>query len=77
VYFIDNFDDVNSNAESAFIGNQGETFLVVGFPGFPYPDGLVPGTTYYWRIDEVNDAEPNSPWKGKVWSKGGGRLWPG
>jgi hypothetical protein len=23
--------------------------------------------TYYWRIDEVNDAEPNSPWKGKVW----------
>jgi hypothetical protein len=28
----------------------------------------VPGTTYYWRIDEVNDAEPNSPWKGDVWS---------
>jgi len=24
--------------------------------------------TYYWRIDEVNDAEPNSPWKGNVWS---------
>jgi hypothetical protein len=24
--------------------------------------------TYYWRIDEVNDAEPNSPWKGPVWS---------
>jgi hypothetical protein len=28
----------------------------------------VPGTTYYWRIDEVNDADPNSPWKGDVWS---------
>ncbi|MBL7144046.1 MAG: hypothetical protein ISS76_07420, partial [Phycisphaerae bacterium] len=25
-------------------------------------------TTYYWRIDEVNDTEPNSPWKGPVWS---------
>jgi hypothetical protein len=25
-------------------------------------------TTYYWRIDEVNDAEPNSPWTGKVWN---------
>jgi len=25
-------------------------------------------TTYYWRIDEVNDADPNSPWIGKVWS---------
>jgi hypothetical protein len=41
---------------------------VVGFPGFPAPDGLQPGTTYYWRIDEVNDADPNSPWKGNVWS---------
>jgi hypothetical protein len=40
----------------------------VGFPGFPVPDGLVPGTTYYWRVDEVNEADPNSPWKGPVWS---------
>ncbi len=24
--------------------------------------------TYYWRIDEVNEADPNSPWKGTVWS---------
>jgi len=68
VYVGDNFEDVNNGTESTFIGNQAGTFLVVGFPGFPYPDGLVPGTTYYWRIDEVNDAEPNSPWKGNVWS---------
>ncbi|MFH1883511.1 MAG: PA14 domain-containing protein, partial [Planctomycetota bacterium] len=68
VYFGDNFDDVNDGAEGAFQGNQTATFLVAGFPGFAYPDGLVPGTTYYWRIDEVNDAEPNSPWKGDVWS---------
>jgi hypothetical protein len=26
------------------------------------------GVTYYWRIDEVNDAEPNSPWKSDLWS---------
>jgi len=68
VYIGDNFDDVNDGAESMFRGNQAATFLVVGFPGFPFPDGLVPGTTYYWRIDEVNDTEPNSPWKGPVWS---------
>jgi len=68
VYFSDNFDDVDARAEGAFQGNQASTFLVVGFPGFAYPDGLVPGTTYYWRIDEVNDTEPNSPWKGDVWS---------
>ncbi|MHC4725673.1 MAG: hypothetical protein ACYS17_00445 [Planctomycetota bacterium] len=68
VYFGDNFDDVDAGAESVFVGNQGATFLVVGFPGFPYPDGLVPGTTYYWRVDEVNETEPNSPWKGDIWS---------
>jgi hypothetical protein len=68
VYLGENFDDVNDGAKGAFRGNQAETFFVAGFPGFPYPDGLVPGTTYYWRIDEVNDTEPNSPWKGDVWS---------
>jgi len=68
VYIGDNFDDVNAGVESTFQGNQTDTFFVVGFPGFPYPDGLVPGTTYYWRVDEVNEAEPNSPWKGEIWS---------
>jgi hypothetical protein len=68
VYIGDNFDDVNNGAESTFQGNQEAMFFVAGFPGFAIPDGLVPGTTYYWRIDEVNDTEPNSPWKGKVWS---------
>ena len=68
VYIGDNFDDVDAGVPETFQGNQTSTFIVVGFPGFPYPDGLVPGTTYYWRIDEVNDTEPNSPWKGPVWS---------
>ncbi len=68
VYLGENFDDVNNGAEGTFVGNESGTFIVVGFPGFAYPDGLVPGTTYYWRIDEVNDTELNSPWKGKVWS---------
>jgi len=70
VYFGENFNDVNDGAEGTFLGNQSLTFIIVGFPGFAYPDGLVPGTTYYWRIDEVNDIEPNSPWKGNVWSFG-------
>ncbi len=68
VYFGENFNDVNDGAEGTFRGNQAATFFVAGFPGFPYPDGLVPGTTYYWRIDDVNDLDPNSPWKGDVWS---------
>lgn len=70
VYLGDDYDTVNdaTTDSDVFQGNQGGTFIVAGFPGFPYPDGLVPGTTYYWRIDEVNEADPNSPWKGDVWS---------
>jgi Concanavalin A-like lectin/glucanases superfamily len=76
-YLGDNFDDVNNGTGGTFQDNQDATLLVVGFPGYPYPDGLVPGTTYYWRIDEVNDAEPNSPWKGPVWRSGASRSCPG
>jgi len=68
VYMGENSDEVNEGTVDTFQGNQASTFFVIGFPGFPYPDGLVPGTTYYWRIDEVNEADPNSPWKGNVWS---------
>ncbi len=70
VYLGDNFDDVNDGVpdSSGFQGNQATTSFTIGFPGFAIPDGLVPSKTYYWRIDEVNNAEPNSPWKGDVWS---------
>ncbi|MEA3224635.1 MAG: PA14 domain-containing protein [Planctomycetota bacterium] len=68
VYFSNSFDEVNDRAEGAFRGNQLSTDYIAGFPGFPYPDGLVPGTTYYWRIDEISEADPSSPWNGSVWS---------
>jgi len=67
VYLGDNLDDVNNGTGGTFRVNQASTYYVAGFPGFAYPDGLVPGTTYYWRIDEVNVADPNSPWKGEIW----------
>ncbi|UCF17857.1 MAG: LamG domain-containing protein, partial [Phycisphaerales bacterium] len=70
VYIGENFDDVNDGnpGSPVFQGNQTDASLIIGFFGFPIPGGLVPGTTYYWRIDEVNEADPNSPWKGDVWS---------
>ena len=68
VYVGDSLDEVNDGTEGTFIGNYGTTTLIVGFQGFSIPEGLVPGTTYYWRIDEVSDDDPNSPWKGDVWS---------
>ncbi|NQV33333.1 MAG: discoidin domain-containing protein [Phycisphaeraceae bacterium] len=30
--------------------------------------GLLLGQTYYWRVDEVNEAEVPSTWAGDVWS---------
>ncbi len=32
------------------------------------PGALDWDKTYYWRVDEVNTVEPDSPWKGTVWS---------
>ncbi|MHC4627562.1 MAG: LamG domain-containing protein, partial [Planctomycetota bacterium] len=68
LYFGTSSEDIDSGAEGTFVGNLATTQQVVGFPGFPAPEGLQPGTTYYWRVDEVNDADPNSPWKGDIWS---------
>ena len=70
VYLGDSLNDVEQadRDSDVFRGNQNTTFYVAGFPGYAYPEGLVPGTTYYWRIDEVNDADPNSPWKGPIWN---------
>jgi hypothetical protein len=72
VYLGDNFEDVTAGTGNTFRVNQPQSlssfFVGLGMPGDPYPSGLVPGTTYYWRVDEVNSAAPNSPWKGNVWS---------
>jgi hypothetical protein len=32
------------------------------------PNGLEFNTQYFWRVDEVNDANPDSPWTSPVWS---------
>ena len=68
VYLGENYDEVLAGTGDTFRGNQAATFTTIGFPGFPYPEGLLPGMTYYWRIDEINEEDPNSPWTGDVWS---------
>jgi len=70
VYLGDNFDDVNDGTRDSEVyrGNHTTLLYVAGFPGYAYPDGFVPGTTYFWRIDEVSDTHPDSPWKGNIWS---------
>ena len=67
VYLGESMADVNDGAADTFMGNQSAAFLVVGFPGFAYPEGLIPGTTYYWRVDEV-EADGTTKHKGDVWT---------
>ena len=66
VYFGDNYGNVEAGIGDTFQGNQTLTSFIVGFPGFPLPDGLIPGTTYYWRIDELDSAGVIT--KGTLWS---------
>jgi len=67
VYIGENYDEVEAGTGDTFKGNQADTYFTVGFPGFPYPDGLVKGTTYYWRVDEV-EADGTTKYEGDVWS---------
>jgi hypothetical protein len=67
VYFGENFDDVNAGTGGTFRGNQTSNHFSLGLPGDLYPDGLVPDTTYYWRIDEV-ETDGVTKHKGRVWS---------
>ena len=67
IYVGENFDDVSNGTGDTFWVNQPSTMLIAGFPGSPFPDGLVPGTTYYWRVDEV-EADGVTIYKGNVWS---------
>jgi len=66
VYIGESFDDVNEGTVQPTATTQPR--LNVGMPGAPYPAGLTPGRTYYWRVDEINTTNPDSPWKGEVWS---------
>jgi hypothetical protein len=71
VYFGDNLEQVSAAAPSdtaVYVGRQAVTKVALGMAGGPAPDGLVPGTTYYWRVDEIDEANPDSPWTGNVWS---------
>ena len=64
VYFGTDFNDVNDANTTitwgAYKGRRDTTLYD--------PNGLDEGQTYYWRIDEVNDANIDSPWRGNIWS---------
>ena len=69
VYFGTDYNDVNDAdiSDSAGIYRGRQNLDANSYNTSDYADGLCPGKTYYWRVDEVNDADPCSPWKGDVW----------
>ena len=67
VYVGENFDDVQAGTGDTFKANQTNTDFAIGFPGFPYPDGLVQGTTYHWRIEDI-EADGATTHSSPVWS---------
>ena len=58
VYLSENIDDVNDG-----IGG-----ITQSADSYAPPERLDFGTTYYWRVDEVNAPPDSSVHKGKVWS---------
>jgi len=67
VYFGTNYDNVLNGTGGTSMGNITNKYFVVGFDPYPYPEGLVAGVTYYWRIDEV-EADGVTRYEGNVWS---------
>ena len=68
VYLGVDFNDVNNADITDVTGiyRGGQNLGTASYT--PVESPLEWDRTYYWRIDDVNDADPNSPWKGGVWS---------
>jgi len=64
VYFGDDADVVAEATATADVYRGRKARAAVTYD----PGVLEWNKTYYWRVDEVNDAGADSPWKGAVWS---------
>jgi hypothetical protein len=65
VYFGEDIEEVtNATTESTNVYHVRQPAHMTTYD----PGTLEFGRTYYWRIDEVSDFLPDSPWKGDVWS---------
>jgi hypothetical protein len=65
IYFGDDEEAV-TNATPAdtavYLGQQAADVTTYALSGLEW------NTTYYWRVDEVNATDPESPWKSNIWS---------
>lgn len=61
---------LGTNLSAVFAAEQDSdpnvTFTVLDINSFD-PNTMEFKTDYFWRVDEVNETHPDSPWKGNVW----------
>jgi hypothetical protein len=67
VYIGTNYNDINDIEATTIADYPSVTSGNVTSNTFN-PGLLSFNTTYYWRVDEVNDAHPEMLWKGQIWS---------
>lgn len=59
----------SSGAVAGAEGDSNPDVLFVSLDGASFdPNGLEFNTQYFWRVDAVNDVNPDSPWSGGVWN---------
>ncbi|MEN6428218.1 MAG: hypothetical protein ABFE13_22950, partial [Phycisphaerales bacterium] len=58
VYFTDDLDALNAGTVEPTSTTDASLAVT----------DLVVGATYYWRVDEIAEGNPASPWEGPVWS---------
>ncbi len=56
--------DANDNHLGTYQGVQDSNVFLLSKLDY----NLVPDTTYYWRIAEINKLNPKGPWEGVTWS---------
>jgi hypothetical protein len=67
VYISTSFNDVDAVNQDNLASYPNITYANVTDNSFK-TGTLEYNTTYYWRVDAINDDNPNSPWVGVIWS---------
>lgn len=58
VFLSDNFQDVESSAPAASLGLTSNEYYQTG--------ELEGGRVYHWRVNAIDDSNPDSPWRGEI-----------
>ncbi|HUW17846.1 MAG TPA: LamG-like jellyroll fold domain-containing protein [Sedimentisphaerales bacterium] len=68
VYFGTDYDQVSNADTNAEVYMGPQPLADASFDPCEYFGDLGDCVMYHWRVDEVNDSHPDSPWTGRTWS---------